>query len=775
MSTPLIAALAGSTLDQGLVSEVWAQDLADGCRIRGKNTATTPTLNIITHGDIRHVAGTGAHIERGWGGAGQARIRFGPGQSITFIPANAPGGANDHGKTLQVGFRAITLDGASKALSLGQASPGYVSASLTATDFTSVGNAANVTGAWVYNSASATAFKDAGNPKDWYALAGGPYVFRVVIALGAVTAADVSFTATSADNLIGEIAAQLVALLNTALNTHNGTSGVAYAAFNSGTNAITITNTAISGNPALGLGAYVLTLTVRNAASVEVTDQFHLVVDQKNATSSLSFRMPPDFDIVARDLQFYRDTDLTASTLPDYASENRAGHWFANYGFTGAAATGGEGRYLDNDAGTARGYLAAGGSYSEITVQMLVAQMERTTNSRYFCTGISDDELQAVNAATFSLQSYLTNELAITPDQSSAWESGLADLSGLGAQILTYRIRVKGNIRRQVFLQELAILENHASAAWGGMTIKGLWTGGYTGTVQYDPTTGFRTRLYAMRVWNRALSEPENCESINGWRDEARSRGISLGQIQDVVIAGNADSLTAWRTDGYGSWPYPLFEDADFVPRLIIINAGNGGSSYKYLDAVGGEDSNNNSEDFVATETRRVIPAIRAAKKMGAVAIVFRADGTNNKGQINSAGVSAYLAANSVPSRARLRAAGAGYIFEHMTIARGGDATFDPLRQALNVERFARVTDHTIDGVADITGTAADSYATATAAMSATDPYYSTDGTHLKPAGQLYRKAAAKTLILTARPIYYALREDGGYALREDGDLEIRD
>jgi hypothetical protein len=109
-----------------------------------------------------------------------------------------------------------------------------------------------------------------------------------------------------------------------------------------------------------------------------------------------------------------------------------------------------------------------------------------------------------------------------------------------------------------------------------------------------------------------------------------------------------------------------------------------------------------------------------------------------------------------------------------MTIARGGDATFDPLRQTLNANRLARVGT-LIDGVADITGTPLDDYAEATGAMTTASSYFSTDGIHLKPFGQLVRADLAATLILGARPISYALREDGGRALREDGGYEIRD
>jgi hypothetical protein len=774
MSTGVASQFAIRTLDQGLVAEVWASDLADGCRIRGKNTASAPTKNIITHKDIRHTAGTGATIQRGWDGAGRDRVRFGPGQKIALIPASAPGASNDTGKTVKLGVKAITSDGLAKSLQIGQSTPGYVSQSCSATSF---GSSANVVGSWTYNSAYTTDIKDAGNPKDWNALAGGPYVFRMTLIKAADTAFDVSFTATGTDNLIAEIGAQLVILINAALNTRNGTSGVAYCSYTSGTHTISITNTSVSGNPALALGQFTLTCTVKDASAVELTDQFHTITSgSTSTTAAVSCILPPDFDLILTDPQFYRDADLTASALPDYTTESRDGHWFANYGFTNACTTGGGGKYLDNDAGTARGYLGVEGTYTEVTVQMIVAQMERTTATRYFYAPITDDEYGSVASSTFALGSYQSNELFISPDQSTAWESGISDLFGMGAQIITHTVRIYGQVARKVFLQELCVLYDHTSAPWSGIQIKGLWCNGTTGSFHYDPTTSLKSRLYALRFWNRSLSEPEIAQSIADWRGEANYRGISLGQVSDVVITADADSLTAWRTAAYGSWPYPLFEDAAglFDPRLIIVNTANGGSGYLYLDANGYESSNGTSEDFINFETLRVIPAITACKQMGALSIVFRADGTNNKNQIKSGGVADYETLLNDVSRARLRAAGADYIFEHMTIARGGDATFDPLRQTLNANRLARVGT-LIDGVADITGTPLDDYAEATGAMTTASSYFSTDGIHLKPFGQLVRADLAATLILGARPISYALREDGGRALREDGGYEIRD
>lgn len=774
MSTGLASQLAIRTLEEGLVSEVWALDLEDGCRIRGKNQSTTPTKNIITHKDIRHTAGTGATIQRGWDGSGRDRVRFGPGQKLSLVPASAPGASNDSGKTVKLGVKAITSDGLAKSLSVGQSSPGYVSQSCSATSF---GSSANVVASWTFNSTVSVDIKDAGNPKDWYALSGGPYVFRMVLAKAADTAFDVSFTATATDNLIAEIGAQLVTLINAALNTRNSTSGVTYCSYSSSTNTISITNTSVSGNPALALGQFTLTCTVKNASAVELTDQFYSVTSgSSSTTAAVSCILPPDFDLIITDPQFYRDADLVASALPDYTTESRDGHWFANYGFTNACTTGGAGKYLDNDAGTARGYLGVEGEYTELTVQMIVAQMERTTATRTFYSPIVDDELGTVNSSTFSLGSYINNELFVTPDQSGANESGLCDLYGMGAQIITHTVRIYGQVARKVFLQELCVLFDHSSAPWSGINIKGLWCNASTGSFVYDPTTGFKTRLYAMRFWDRSLSEPEIAQSVADWRAQANARGIALGQVLDVVITANADSLTAWRSGAYGSWPYPLFEDSGglFNPRLIIVNPANGGSGYIYLDATGFESPNGTGEDFVNFETLRVIPSIVACKQMGARSIVFRADGTNNKNQIKAGGVAAYESLLGDVSRARLRAAGADYIFEHMTIARGGDSAFDPYRQALNARRLTLVGS-TIDGVADITGTPLDSYAEATSAMSTTSSYFGTDGTHLKPYGQLVRASLAATLILGARPVYYALREDGGRALREDGGYELRD
>lgn len=760
----------------GLVAECWASDLADGCRIKGRYATTEPTKNIITHQDFRHVTGTGAHIDRDWNGTGRDRLRFGPGQQVILIPANAPGAVNDHGQTLKMGFKAAVVDGAAKALSLGQSAPGYVAANVTETDFAAIGATANVTGQWVFNSTVATVIRDAGNPKDWFALAGGPYVFRVKADFGATPGFDVSFTATAGDNLVAEIAAQLVALLNTALNTLNGTAGVAYAAYTAGTNAITITNSVIGGNPALGLGKYTLTLTVKDAAGTELVDQFHELqhASASSTTAALIWRMPPDFDLDVDFPQLYRTADLVAGALPDPSTENRQGHWFANYGFTGAASTGGAGAYLDNDVGVARGFLGVAGTYSKLTMQVLTAQMERTTGTKTHWAGITDDET-GITSASWALNSYLNSELAFQPDQSSANESGLIDLSGKGAQILTHVVDTEGRVRRELFLNGMSVLFDHSSPVWPGITFKtGIWMNGSTGSLIYDPTSGLKTRVYAVRFWGRALTYRETWQSDAEWRGEALVRGISLGAIRYVVIIADADSLTAWRAGAYDSWIYQLFRDPDFNGELIVVNCANGGSGYDYLDGVGYEAPNGTSESFQNFEAIRVLPAIRAAKQMGAFVIVFRADGTNNKNQIKAGGVAAYEAQLGDPSRADIRAAGADAIFEQMTIARGGDAAFEAYRQALNARRFTLVGG-AIDGVADITGTPLDSQAEADAAMTTGSLYFSVDGTHATPLGQSGRAAPAKTLILGAIPSTHGLREDGGDELREDGGLELRE
>ena len=776
MSTGASRGAAAHSLRAGLVAECWAGDLADGARIRGRYAATEPTKNIITHQDFRHVSGTGPSIQRNWNGTGRDRIRFGPGQQLVLVPANAPGAVNDHGKTLKLGFKAASTDGLAKSLSLGQATPGYVAATVPAGNWAAIGSTANVSGAWVFNSTVVTVIKDAGNAKDWFSLAGGPYVFRCKADFGATAGFDVSFTATATDNLVAEIAAQLVTLLNAALNTRNGTSGVTYAAYASGTNAITITNSAIGVNPALGLGKYSLTLTVKDSVGVELTDQFHETqqASASSATAALIWRMPPDFDLDADYPQLYRTADLVAGALPDPSTEVRQGHWFANYGFTGAAATGGAGKYLDNDAGVARGFLAVAGTYSKMTMQVLTAQMERTTGTKTHWAGITDDET-GITSSSWALNSYLNTELAFQPDQSSANESGLIDFYDKGAQILTHVVDTEGRVRRELFLNEMSVLFDHSSAPWAGVTFKtGLWMNGSTGSLIYDPTSGLKTRVYAVRFWNRALTYRETWQSVAEWRGEALLRGISLGVIRYVVIIADADSLSAWRAGAYDSWIYQNFRDADFNGELIVVNCANGGSGYDYLDGVGYEAPNGTSESFQNFERIRVLPAIRAAKQMGAFVIVFRADGTNNKNQIKAGGVAAYEAQLGDPSRAAIRAAGADRIFEHMTIARGGDAAFDAYRQALNARRFTLVGG-AIDGVADITGTPMDSYAEATAAMTTGSLYFSTDGTHGTPLGQGVRAAAAKTLILGAIPQTYGLREDGGFELREDGGYEIRE
>lgn len=760
----------------GLVAECWASDLVDGCRIKGRYATTEPTKNIITHQDFRHASGTGPHIDRNWNGTGRDRLRFGPGQQLVLVPANAPGAANDHGKTLKLGFKGVATDGLAKALSLGQSTPGFVAVTMPAGTFAGIGATANVSAQWTFNSTIITVIKDAGNAKDWYALAGGPYVFRCKADFGATPGFDVSFTATATDNLIAEIAAQLVTLLNAALNTLNGTTGVAYAAYASGTNAITITNSAIGANPALGLGKYSLTLTVKDAGGTELTDQFHETQQASaSTTAALIWRMPPDFDIDADFPQLYRTADLVAGALPDPSTENRQGHWFANYGFTGAAATGGAGKYLDNDGGVARGYLAVPGTHQKMTIQVLAAQMERTSATKWWYAGITDDET-STTSSSFGMSSYLNSELAFQPDQSSANESGLIDFSGKGVQILTHVVDTEGRVRRELFLNEMSVLFDHSSAPWAGVTFKsGLWMSGSTGSLIYDPTTGLKTRIYAVRFWNRALTYRETWQSIAEWRGEALVRGISLGAIRYVVILADSDSLTAWRSGAYDSWIYQLFRDPDFNGELIVVNCANGGSGYEWLDTVGGYESpNGTSEGFENFERIRVLPAIRAAKQMGAFVITIRSDGTNNKNQIKAAGVAAYNSERADPSRVAIRAAGSDIILENETIARGGDAAFDPIRQALNASRFDRIGT-LIDDVADITGTPMDDYAEATAAMTTGSLYFGADGIHGKPAGQAYRAAAMKPLILNAIPATYGLREDGGFELREDGGLEVRE
>jgi len=780
MSTAVVARMATPSFRAGLLAEVWAGDLEGGCRIRGVGTTSAPTKNIITHADTRHVGGTGAHLVRGGGGSGRDEIWFGPGQSINLILANAQGASNDHGAAVRMGLKAYSPDGSAKTIQLGQSTPGLVSQTITATDWASIGSAANAQAAWTFNSTSATLFKDAGNPKDWHGLAGGPYVFRIIISRLGVTAADVSFTATATDNLIAEIAAQMVTLLNTALNTHAGTSGVVYAAYSSSTNAITVTNTAISGNPALALGQFTVTATVHNASAVEVPAQFHLITHQSSSTTAaLTWRMPPDFKLVVDHIQLYRVADLTAGALPDYTTESRQGHFFANYGFTNALSTGGAGKYLDNDAGVARGWIGAAATFAEITVQVMVDARETTTANRFLLTGISDDEAQAVASSTFSIQSYQDSELAITPDQGTARETGLVNLGLQGVVIVTYSIRTQNPILRQLFLGRLSVLENHEAAPWPGMTIKdGFWLNANTGSYFYDPTTGYRSRVYAARVWNRGLTDPEREQSIADWEAQAAARGIVLSPPQPVTIYVNADSTTAWRSAD--SHPYQAYRDEDLA-GMVFVNTANGASGYAYPpDNPGGENVNNNSEAFVATETRRGIPAIEACRQSGANFIVVRADGINNIGELVASGFPAYKTRNTDVSRARIIAAAGGCpgfqgIVERDCPARGGRSDFETPRLALNADRRTAQAAGTIAGIGSIEGTLLDSVTEATAAMTTGSTVFSTDGIHMTAAGQTIFYLAIKPFQVALFPINYALREDAGFALREDGGFELRE
>jgi hypothetical protein len=782
MTSPLVGNMIRNSLHVGLRSHVWASDLIDGCRVKNQASRSTPTKNIITHTDIRHVSGSGVHVERNADGAGRDRLWFGPGQALNIIPANAPGASNDTGKTVQLGLKVITEDGASKSLSVGQSSPGYVARSVTATSFATIGSTANLTASWVFNGAITTLIRDAGNPKDWYAISGGPATFRVIVSSGATVAADVSFTATAADNLVAEIAAQLVTLLNAALNTRNGTSGVAYAAYSSGTNALTITNSSVSGNPALALGAYTLTCTVRDASAVEITDQFHAFSHQSaSPTAQLSVRMPPDFKLLAVDLQVYRDTDLTASTLPDYATESRDGHLFANYGFTDALTTGGSGKYLDNDAGTARSYLAVAGDYDEITVQVIVEQMERSVSTKYLVTAVTDDELQATSQSTFAIGSYSSNELFVSPGQSSAWETGLFELYDRGPHILTFTISVSpvdGQSYRMLHVDEAPLLRDYSSADWTGMNIKGLWLAAGTGTILYDPTTGTKMRVFGAKVWDRALTAPERNRAIALARAECLERGISLGTIVDAITSAAADSLTAWRlVPTGGAWPFRLWGDLTFSPRLMVFNPANGGSGYAINGGVGGEINDNAlREDFVSVEDREVIPIIRALNQMRTAPMVFTAEGTNNKEDLVNYGVPAYETGAYLPTIAKLRAQGDFPIAAHATIARGGNITFETPRQDWNDRKAALAAAGTITTFLDITSYLIDDQTEATRAQTTGSIYFSSDGIHLLGPGQDIRKDLAATAINTYLRIpSYALREDGGFALREDGGYALRE
>ena len=782
MTSPLVGNMLRNPLRVGLRSAVWATEIEDGCRIRNAASRYAPTKNIISHADIRHVSGSGVYVQRNADGAGRDRLWFGPGQAINLIPASAPGAANDTGKTVQLGLKVITEDGASKSLSVGQSSPGYVAKTLTDTSFASIGSAANLTASWVFNGAITTLIKDAGNPKDWYAISGGPATFRVIVSSGATVAADVSFTATATDNLVGEIAAQLVTLLNTALNTRNGTSGVAYASYTSGTNTLAITNTAIGASPALALGAYTLTCTVKNASAVEITDQFHAFSHQSaSPTAQLSVRMPPDFKLLATDLQFYRDLDLTASTLPDYATESRDGHLFANYAFTNALATGGAGKYLNNDTDVARAMLAVAGDYDEITFQFIVEQMERSTTTKYMATAIADDELQATSQSTFAVGSYTSNELFVSPSQSSAWETGLFELYGRGPHILTFTISVSpvdGQSYRMLHVDEAPLLRDYSSADWTGMNIKGLWLGAGTGTILYDPTTGTKMRIFGAKVWDRALTAPERNRSIALARAECLERGINLGNIVDAITTADADSLSAWRlVPTGGAWPFRLWGDLSFSPRLMVFNPANGGSGYAINGGVGGEINDGAlPEAFGAVEDREVIPIIRALKQMQTAPMIFTAEGTNNKEDLVNYGAAAYESGAYLPSITKFRTHGDFPIAAHATVARGGNITFETPRQEWNDRKAALAAAGTITAFLDITGLPIDDQTEATRAQTTGSSWFSADGIHmLGPAQDLRKDLAAAAVNTYLRAPSYALREDGGRALREDGGNVLRE
>jgi hypothetical protein len=485
---------------------------------------------------------------------------------------------------------------------------------------------------------------------------------------------------------------------------------------------------------------------------VPTSDTFTVSNAGSNATSGTGTVAKP-VDIVVKELQLYEGT-----TLPAYSTENWDYHFKSNWAIPTALSMTGEG--LNNVApAVSRGAIVfpERATYDDITVFVVASKSSVLTTNGALLTPIYDpDSSPIVSSTDFNMASAVTTGFFYVAPQSATQETGRIVMQDAGIQIYGFR----GNSTQvTAYLNELQAMQSTTGTGWGPHALRGFWLGAYAATRNQSPTASlFDGLFYMFAMVPRALSDAEMVSAMGYIRTEAASRGVSLGTLSDITIAGG-DSLTEWIS--VPTWPWVLTADATISPRMQLKNCANGGSSFNGI-------TSGQATAFGTVLVNEIVPAIQACDAMGTTPIVMLLDGANDYAFLSTlagaappdpvtgwnnalAGWENYRDIWWIPYMQAVRAASPNVkIIGLDTLPRGDAAAIaDDFevegRTPWNTWKRANYATY-CDAYVSLSGTNLDDFATADGLG-----YYSADDLHLSATGQAYLASLIKPVWASVR------------------------
>jgi hypothetical protein len=330
--------------------------------------------------------------------------------------------------------------------------------------------------------------------------------------------------------------------------------------------------------------------------AVPTSDTFTVANAGSDATSGTGTVAKP-VDIVVKELQLYEGT-----TLPAYSTENWDYHFKSNWAIPTALSMTGEG--LNNVApAVSRGAIVfpERATYDDITVFVVASKSSVLTTNGALLTPIYDpDSSPIVSSTDFNMASAVTTGFFYVAPQSATQETGRIVMQDAGIQIYGFR----GNSTQvTAYLNELQAMQSTTGTGWGPHALRGFWLGAYAATRNQSPTASlFDGLFYMFAMVPRALSDDEMTAAMGYIRTTAAARGITLGTLSDITIAGG-DSLTEWIS--VPTWPWVLTADATMSPRMQLKNCANGGSSFNGI-------TSGQATAFGTVLVNEIVPAIQA-------------------------------------------------------------------------------------------------------------------------------------------------------------------